>query len=91
MNQHYQLTIYRDNKLLGHFQANTMLSLEKIKIMFHYLQPYPDLTFELHQVTEEARFLVQKQGSLHVLGTEQHYQLCPIEQLTTKPVEDHAT
>ncbi|KAF1028283.1 MAG: hypothetical protein GAK29_00163 [Acinetobacter bereziniae] len=76
MSQHYQLTIYQQGKLLGHFQSQSMHALAKINSLLSYLQHTSELSYELHQVIEDARYLMQKDGVMQLLGTQYIYKPC---------------
>ncbi|MBO3653015.1 hypothetical protein [Acinetobacter bereziniae] len=82
MSQHYQLTIYQQGKLLGHFQSRSMHALMKINTLLSYLQHTTELSYELHQVIKDSRFLMQKEGTMQLLGSEYIYQPCSMNILS---------
>ncbi|MCX5468978.1 hypothetical protein [Acinetobacter nematophilus] len=82
MSQHYQLTIYQQGKLLGHFQSQSLHALMKINTLLSYLQHTTELSYELHQVIEDARFLMQKEGAMQRLGTAYVYKPCSMNILS---------
>ncbi|MEN8320015.1 hypothetical protein [Acinetobacter junii] len=79
MSQSYQLTIYQHGKLMGNFQTSSLRPLQDMKTLLSYLQPYDDLSFELYQVIEDTRFLMQKDGAMQLLGTKHIYQSCSMD------------
>ncbi|EPF73887.1 hypothetical protein [Acinetobacter rudis] len=81
MSQSYQLRIFKEGKLLGNFDSHTTNSLNSINELIGYLQNNIELTFELYQVIEDSRLLLQKDGALQLLGTTQQYIPCSIEVL----------
>ena len=86
MSQSYQLTIYQHGKLMGNFQTSSLQPLKDMKTLVEYLQPHDDLSFELYQVIEETRFLMQKDGAMQLLGSKHLYQPCSMDilkELTT--------
>ncbi|WP_353171083.1 hypothetical protein [Acinetobacter rudis] len=84
MSQSYQLRIFKEGKLLGNFDSHTTNSLNSINELIGYLQNNIELTFELYQVIEDSRLLLQKDGALQLLGTTQQYIPCSIEVLLNK-------
>ena len=86
MSQSYQLTIYQHGKLMGNFQTSSLQPLQDIKTLMGYLQPHDELSFELYQVIEDTRFLMQKDGAMQILGSKNLYQPCSMDilkELTT--------
>lgn len=81
MNKNYQLNIYQNDKLMGTFQTASLNPLEDIKSLIGYLQHHQDLTFKLHHLVEESRVLLQKYGSMQLLGINNVYQPCSIDSL----------
>lgn len=81
MNKNYQLNIYQNDKLMGTFQTASLNPLEDIKSLIGYLQHHQDLTFKLHHLVEESRVLLQKDGSMQLLGINNVYQPCSIDSL----------
>lgn len=82
MSQSYQLTIYQHGKLMGNFQTSSLRPLQDIKMLLGYLQPHDNLSFELYQIIEDARFLMQKNGAMQLLGTKHIYQSCSMDIFT---------
>jgi hypothetical protein len=76
MSEHYQLTIYQHGKLLGHFQSQTLHSLSKINTLLSYLEYTDEFSYELHQIIEDARILMQKDGEMQLLSTKYIYKPC---------------
>lgn len=62
MNQSYQLTIYQHGKLMDNFQTSSLQPLQDMRTLLGYLQSHDNLSFELYQVIEDTRFLMQKMG-----------------------------
>lgn len=84
MSQSYQLRIFKAGKLLGNFESHTTNSLNSINELIGYLQDNIELTFELYKVIEDSRLLLQKDGTLQLLGTTQQYIACSMEVLLNK-------
>ena len=73
-------------KLMGNFQTSSLQPLKDMKTLVEYLQPHDDLSFELYQVIEDTRFLMQKDGAMQLLGSKHLYQPCSMDilkELTT--------
>lgn len=81
MSQSYQLTIYQHGKLMGNFQTHSLQPLQDIKTILGYLKPHSNLSFELYQVIEDNRVLIQKDGVMQLLGTHHISQPCSMDLL----------
>lgn len=79
MSQSYQLNIYKHGKLLGNFQSHTTQALRDIADIHGYLKSQDELSFELYQLTEDSRLLLQKDGALQLLGTTQQLTPCSMD------------
>ena len=84
MSQSYQLSIYQQGKLLGNFQSNTTQALQAIADLHAYLKSHGELSFELYQLTEDSRLLLQKDGVLQLLGTTVQYTPCSMDILASE-------
>ncbi|AOA59753.1 hypothetical protein BFG52_16290 [Acinetobacter larvae] len=81
MHTAYQLSIYKHGKLLGNFQSDTPQALQDMQTVWQLLRHHPALHFELLQVIEESRLLMQKDGALQLLGHQYRYVPCALTQL----------
>lgn len=79
MSQNYQLSIYQHGKLMGNFQTCSLQPLQDIKTLLNVLQTQHDLTFELYQRIEDARFLMHKDGAMQLIGTQYIDQPCSMD------------
>lgn len=79
MNQSYQLTIYQHGKLMGNFQTSSLQPLQDMRNLLGYLKSHDNLSFELYQVIEDTLFLMQKDGAIQLLSTQNIYQSCSLD------------